>query len=92
DLGRAYLEIGAYAEAHAEFENALKRKGEAAIAFLDEDPTYRYLPQVYYWLARSQEGLGSSAAADSYRAFLEIKANGEPEPMVTDSRKRLKPS
>jgi tetratricopeptide (TPR) repeat protein len=89
DLGRAYLENGAYPEAHAEFENALKRRGEAAIVFLDEDPTYHYLPPVYYWLGQAQEGLGSPAAAESYRKFLEIKKNGDADPMVAESRRHL---
>jgi tetratricopeptide (TPR) repeat protein len=89
DLGLAYLESGAYPEAHAEFENALKRRGEATSVFLDDVPTYHYLPIVHYYLGRALEGLGSSAAAGSYRTFLEIKATADGDPLVADGRNRL---
>ena len=36
DLGRAYLEIGAFAQADSEFDRCLKRRGEALAIFLDE--------------------------------------------------------
>src|SRR5260370_25095746 len=39
DLGLAYLEAGAYAEADSELETCLKRRGEATALFLDESPT-----------------------------------------------------
>jgi tetratricopeptide (TPR) repeat protein len=86
-LGRAYLESGAFPEAHAELENALTRRGEAASVFLDDLPTYHYLPPVHYYLGRALEGLGSPAAADSYRTFLEIKTNGDGGPLVADARR-----
>jgi len=89
DLGRAYLESGAFPEAHAEFEAALARRGEAASVFLDDVPSYHYLPPVYYYLGRALEGLGSPGAADSYRAFLEIKEPGDGDPLVTDARRRF---
>jgi tetratricopeptide (TPR) repeat protein/tRNA A-37 threonylcarbamoyl transferase component Bud32 len=85
DLGRAYLESGAFLEAHAEFEAALGRQGEAASVFLDDLPSYHYLPPLHYWLGRALEGLGSPAAADSYRTFLEIKANADEDPLVVYS-------
>jgi len=89
DLGRAYLESEAFPEAHAEFEGALVRCGEAASVFLDDVPSYHYLPPVHYYLGRAQEGLGSSTAADSYRTFLEIKKDDDGDPRVTDARSRL---
>jgi tetratricopeptide (TPR) repeat protein/tRNA A-37 threonylcarbamoyl transferase component Bud32 len=89
DLGRAYLESGAYPEAHAELEAALGRRGEAASVFLDDVPSYHYLPPVHYYLGRTLEGLGSPAAVEFYRAFLEIKVNGEGDPLVGDARRRL---
>jgi len=89
DLGRAYLESGAFLEAHAEFEVALQRQGEAASVFLDDLPSYHYLPPLHYWLGRALEGLGSPAAADSYRVFLEIKADANENPMVKDSIRRV---
>jgi tetratricopeptide (TPR) repeat protein len=89
DLGLAYLESHAYTEAHAEFEAALGRRGEAVAVFLDDLPTYHYLPPVYYYLGRAQEGLGSPAAADSYRTFLALKEKGGGDPLIADARQRL---
>jgi len=57
DSGLAYLTAGAFPEADSEFELCLKRRGEAASAFLDEQPTYRIFPPLYYYLGRAQEGL-----------------------------------
>jgi len=88
-LGQSYLEAKAFTEAHSEFELCLKRRGEAASIFLDDTPTYRYFPPVYYYLGRAQEGLGSPAAAESYRTFLKIKEKDEGDPLVKDARLRL---
>jgi tetratricopeptide (TPR) repeat protein len=88
DLGRAYVEANAYAEAHSELDLCLQRKGESASLFLDEMPTIRYLPPAYYYSGRAAEGLGSKAA-DSYKAFLAIKDGSQPDKMVDDARKRL---
>jgi eukaryotic-like serine/threonine-protein kinase len=89
DLGRAYLEAGLYAEADSEFENCLKRRGEVTAVFLDDVPTFRYLPPVYYYLGRVQEGLKSPAAADSYKTFLSLKDKGDHDPLVADASRRL---
>jgi tetratricopeptide (TPR) repeat protein/predicted Ser/Thr protein kinase len=88
-LGRAYLAAGAFPEAQAELELALKRRGEATAVFLDDNPTYRYLADLHYYLGVAQEGLGSSAAADSYRTYLTIKEAGEGGALVEDAKKRL---
>jgi tetratricopeptide (TPR) repeat protein/tRNA A-37 threonylcarbamoyl transferase component Bud32 len=89
-LGRAYLEAAAYPEAHSEFELCLKRRGEAASVFINDLPTYRYFPAVYYYMGRAQEGLGSAAAAESYRTFLKIKDKADPGDRLTaDARNRL---
>lgn len=89
-LGRAYLEAGAFTEAHSELERCLERRGEATALFLDDVPTYRYLPPVHYWLGRALDGLGSPAAAEAYRTYLEIKASGDSGPLVTDARSRIR--
>jgi tetratricopeptide (TPR) repeat protein len=89
-LGHAYLEAEAFAEAYSEFEKCLKRQGEATSVFFNDLPSYRYLPPVYYYLGRAQEGLKSPAAKDSYETFLLIKDKGEAAWMVEDARRRLK--
>jgi len=88
ELGLAYLEAGAFPEASSQFDECLKRRGEATAVFLDDVPTMRYLPPIYYYLARAQEGQGAPNAADAYYTFLSIKANSEPDPLVSDARRR----
>jgi tetratricopeptide (TPR) repeat protein len=88
DLGRAYLEAGAFPQADAEFDRCLKRRGEAVSLFLDEEPTYGYFPPVYYYQGRVKEGLNSTKSADSYRAYLDIRGRSTEDPLVPDARKR----
>ncbi len=87
-LGKAYLQNGSFTEADSEFELCLKRRGEASAVFLDDSPTLRLIPPVYYFLARAQEGLKSPAAAESYRTFLKMQPEGTSE-LITDARRRL---
>jgi tetratricopeptide (TPR) repeat protein len=90
DLGRAYIEAGAFAQADSEFDNCIKRRGEALALFLDEAPTYGYFPAVYYYQGRVREGLKSPGAKDSYKMFLTIKAKGQGvDPLVQDAQRRL---
>lgn len=89
DLARAYIELSKFAEADAELETCLKRRGESTALFLDEAPTYYLFPPVYYYLGRAQEGLKSPAAADSYKIFLTLKNKVDKDPLVTDARRRL---
>jgi eukaryotic-like serine/threonine-protein kinase len=90
DLARAYLEAGALPEAHSELDLCLKRRGEAMAVFLDDVPSSWYLPPATYYLARVQEGLGSTAAPASFRAFLAMKKVSEPtDPLVADAHRRL---
>ncbi len=89
DSGRAYLEAGSFTEAHDDLEACLKRRGEATAVFLDDVPTYRLFPPVYYYLGRAQEGLKSPAAAESYRTFIAIMEKADEGPLVADARRRL---
>jgi tetratricopeptide (TPR) repeat protein/tRNA A-37 threonylcarbamoyl transferase component Bud32 len=88
-LGRAYLAAGQFTEAYSEFESCLKRRGEAASVFLDDLPSMKRLPQVYYYLGRSQEGLKIGAAKESYKKYLEIKILAAGDPLVEDAKRRL---
>jgi len=88
DLGRAYLEAGSFAEADAEFDVCVKRRGEAAAVYLDEVPTFRVFPPVYYYLGRAREGLKSPGAADAFKTFLGFQT-GEGGALAADARRRL---
>jgi tetratricopeptide (TPR) repeat protein len=89
-LGRAQLEAGEFASAEQQFDRCLgQRRGEATNVLLDDIPTYRLISAVRYYKARAQQGLGSPAAADSYKAFLAVKKNGDEQGLVADARRRL---
>ena len=88
ELGRAYLDAGFSAEAFDELESCLERRGEASAMFLDDTPTYRYLADLFYWVARAQEELSMRGASENYRAFLKLRPQGGV--MVDDARERLR--
>ena len=88
DLGRAYLEAGAFTQADAEFDRCIKRRGETLALFLDEEPTVGYLPPVYYFKGRVREGLKSAGFADSYRTYLTIRGQSKEDPLVAEVRRR----
>jgi tetratricopeptide (TPR) repeat protein/predicted Ser/Thr protein kinase len=88
-LGQAYLDAGAFTEAYSEFEQCLKRRGEATALLFDEVATYRFLPPVYYYMGRAQDGLKTEGGADSYKTFLGIKQKADGDPLVEDARRRL---
>jgi tetratricopeptide (TPR) repeat protein len=91
-LGRAYLLLDAFPDAHTEFDTAMQRQGEATAFLLDDVPTYHVLPQVHYYIGRAQEGLKSAAAAQSYKTFLAFVKTEEPAVAggpVSDARARL---
>jgi serine/threonine protein kinase/tetratricopeptide (TPR) repeat protein len=89
DLGRAYLEAGAFAEADSEFDRCIKRRGEALELFMDDMPTSSYLPVVYYYQARVREGLKSANFADSYKTYLSIRGQSTEDPLVAEIRHHL---
>ena len=89
-LGQALLSAGRYPEADSEFDKCLARKGEATAAFLDEIPTYRFLPPVHYYKGLVYEGLKNSrGAAESFKTFVDIKKDGDEQGLVADARRRL---
>jgi tetratricopeptide (TPR) repeat protein len=90
ELGRAYLEAGAFTQADAEFDRCLKRRGEALALFMDEEPTYGYFPPVYYYQGRVREGLNNERFAESYRSYLGIRGTSSEDPLLPDVRRRAK--
>ncbi len=89
DLGRAYLEAGAFAQADAEFDRCMKRRGEAIELFMDNVPTYAYFPFVYYYQGRAREGMKSAGFADSYKTYLGTRGQFQEDPLIADIRHRL---
>jgi eukaryotic-like serine/threonine-protein kinase len=87
DLGRAYLELGAFPQADSEFDRCLKRRGEALALFLDL-PTYSFFPSVYYYQGRAREGMKSAGAAESYKKYLSIRAKAGEDPLLPEIRRR----
>jgi eukaryotic-like serine/threonine-protein kinase len=88
DLGRAYLELGAFPQADSEFERCIARRGEALSVLLDEEPTFGYFPTVYYYKGRVREALHNSGFADSYREYLKIRGKSTEDPLLPEVRKR----
>ncbi len=86
DLGRAYLEAGAFAEADSEFDRCIKRRGEALELY--SGPSYGYFPSVYYYQGRVREGLKSPGSAESYRAYLSIRGKAGEDPLLPEIRRR----
>ena len=91
DLGRAYLDAKQYLEADAEFDRCFRRVGEAMALFIDTVPTYGYFPPAYYYRGRVREELGTSSFADSYKTFLSIRGAAGEDPLLADTRRRVRP-
>ena len=89
DLGRAFLAGRQFIQADSEFDRCLKRRGEALSLFLDEEPTYAYFPQVYYYQGRVREELKNAGFADSYRAYLKIRGESSEDPLLPEVRRRV---
>jgi tetratricopeptide (TPR) repeat protein len=91
DLGLAYLEEGKFAQADSEFDQCIKRRGEALSLFSDSQPAFGYFPYVYYQQGRAREGLKTVGFAESYRRYLEIRATPGEDPLLPDVRRRAGP-
>ncbi len=89
ELGRAYLEAGQFTEADSEFDQCVKRRGEAIELFDDNVPTYAYFPPVYYYRGRVREGMKSEGFADFYKTYLSIRGQSPDDPLVPEIRKRI---
>ena len=88
ELGRAYLEAGAFVEADSEFERCIDRRGEAIELFENDVPTYGYFPPVYYYQGRVREGLKNPESVKSYRSYLDIRGKAQEDPLAAEVRKR----
>jgi eukaryotic-like serine/threonine-protein kinase len=89
ELGRAYLEAGAFAQADSEFDRCVARRGEALALFLDEEPTFGIAPLLDYYQGRVREGLGTAGFADAYRRYLDLRSPAGEDVLLPDVRKRI---
>ncbi|HMG86784.1 MAG TPA: protein kinase [Terracidiphilus sp.] len=89
ELGRAYLDAGAFTEADSEFDQCVKRRGEAIELFMDNVPTYAYFPPVYYDQGRVREGMKSEGFAEFYKTYLSIRGKSTEDPLVPEIRHRI---
>jgi len=89
DLGQVYLEAGAFTEADSQFDQCLKRRGEAIELFLDNTPTYALFPPLYYYEGRVRQGMKSEGFADFYKSYLSIRGQSSEDPLVADIRHRI---
>jgi tetratricopeptide (TPR) repeat protein len=89
-LGQAYVEADHFPEALTQLDTAAKRASEATDLFDSDTTTLRYLPPLYYWLGRAQEGIGSSEAArKSYGRFIALRAQSDPrDALLADAQRR----
>jgi tetratricopeptide (TPR) repeat protein len=90
DLGLSYLSDGAFTQADSEFDLCIKRRGEALELFLDEEPTYGYLPPVYYYQGLARQGM-RAGGADQFKTYLAIRDNSTEDSLVKDARSRAAP-
>jgi tetratricopeptide (TPR) repeat protein len=89
DLGRAYLEAGAFPQADSEFDRCIKRRGEALSLFLDEEATYGYFPPVYYYQGQVREGLKNAGFTESYKAYLAFRGQSKEDPLAAKTSQLL---
>jgi hypothetical protein len=83
------MEAGAFTEADSEFDQCVKRRGEAIELFMDNVPTYAYFPPVYYFEGRVREGMKSEGFADFYKTYLSIRGQSPDDPLVPEIRRRI---
>ena len=90
DLGRASLAAKAFTQADSSFDVCLNsRRGEALALFVDEEPTYAYLPQAYFYQGLVREGLKSSGAAESFKQYLALRGASTEDPLARQARERI---
>jgi tetratricopeptide (TPR) repeat protein len=90
DLGRASLAAGLFPQADGAFDTSLNaRRGEALALFVDEEPTFAYLPAAHYYQGLAREGLGPAGFRESYDRYLQIRGGSKEDPFVKDLRERI---
>ena len=81
DLGRAYLEAGAFTQADSEFDRCIKRRGEPG-AVLGRRADTGLFPPVYYYQGRVLEKLGSNEVCRFMRIYLGIRGQSNEDALA----------
>ena len=74
-------------QADSEFDRCISRRGEVLALFLDEEPTFGYLPPVYYYQGRVRQAMKINGFADSYKQYLAIRGNSTDDRLAADARR-----
>ena len=88
ELGRAYLEAARSRRPTPSSTAASSDAARRCRCSIDEEPTYGYLPPVYYYQGRVREGLKNARFAESYREYLKIRGKSTEDPLLPEIRKR----
>ncbi len=88
-LARSLFDAHRYAEARTELDTCMRRRGEGAAIFYDDNSTMRMLPPVTYWLARTLDALHDPQAKATYAQFLAGQSTADHDPLVVDAQKRM---
>jgi eukaryotic-like serine/threonine-protein kinase len=89
ELGRVYLTANQFLQADSEFDRCVTRRSEALALFLDDDSTFGYFPAVHYYQGKVREGLKSTRAGESFKAYLAIRGQSKDDPLVPEIRTRI---
>ena len=92
DLGRTYLEAGAFPEARFGVRplHETARRGNRTVHWTTS-PTYGYFPAVLYYEGRVHEGMKSSGFAEFYQTYLSLREKAGEDPLIPEVRSRMKP-
>ncbi|HTR52071.1 MAG TPA: serine/threonine-protein kinase [Kofleriaceae bacterium] len=86
-FARAAIEAHRYGDALNELDGCIAHRSEAAFG-IDDVPTYRNIPLLYYYRAKAQDGINSLDAKQSYAEFLAMMHDPDPDDVyVADARK-----
>jgi hypothetical protein len=90
-LAQLYLATKHYGEARGELDICVKRSGEAADPLFFDLPSVHNLPQLYYYLARTNDAIGSPTARTHWAKYLELRGDADPaDPWAAEARRALK--
>jgi tetratricopeptide (TPR) repeat protein len=91
DLGLAYLKVPAFAQAQAEFDLCIRRRGEVIAMFFDEEPTYGFFPPVLYYQGVARAALKRPDFTESFQAYRQLRGKSTEDRLIREIQKLLTP-